>query len=467
VEPGPGEPGAKRWLTALGLICLGALALRVGYVFLLRHPVQLGADAYHYHHSANLLADGKGFIVPITYQLLGTVEQTAQHPPLYTIALAIPSVFGLRSVLDHQLWSCVIGTGTVALAGLVGRRLAGSRAGLIAAGVAALHPNLWLFDGMVVSETLSLFTAGLTLLAAYRFWDRPSLRTVTELGVACALAALTRAEGLLFLPLVLLPLALMRRQIELRRRLALAGAGLAVAGLVLAPWVVHNLTRFHHPVWTTSNSLGLALVQGNCDGPYYGPDIGHYSLACIPPAPGGDGTDDDRYYREVALDYIRANRERLPFVMFTRVARTWGIYEVPRQLALDAFFEKRDHQLSKLGYGLYVTLVAASVPGVVILRRRRILLWPMLAMVVTVTATVAVTYGLTRYRVSAELVPVLLAAVAADAVVSQGHSSGRNGSVDGASPSSSPTTATRSRPEAGSSARAVRVPGAWTTRVPG
>lgn len=404
-------------MLTLAVVCLGALALRVTYVFAFHHPAQLEADAHHYHHSANLLVDGKGFIVPITYQLLGKVEQTAQHPPLYTVVLALPSLLGLRSILAHQLWSCLIGTGTVALTGLIGRRLTGGRAGLIAAGIAAVHPNLWLFDGMVLSETLSLFTVALTLLAAYRFWDRASFRTAAELGTASALAALTRGEALLLVPLVVLPLALMLRGLDVRRRLELAAVGAVVAAFVLTPWVVHNLTRFHHPVWATSTSVGLALVQGNCEGPYYGPDIGYYSLACIPPTPEGDETDDDRHYRRVARDYIEANGGRLPFVMVARVARTWGLYAVPRQLALDAFFEKRPHELVWLGYALYVMLLAASVPGAVVLRRQRVPLWPLLAMVVTVTVTAAITMGNTRYRISAELVPVLLAAVGVDAVL--------------------------------------------------
>lgn len=183
-------------------------------------------------------------------------------------------------------------------------------------------------------------------------------------------------------------------------------------------------TTFHHPVWATSTGVGLVLVQGNCEGPYYGPDIGYYSLACIPLTPEGDETDDDRHYRRVARDYIEANGGRLPFVMLARVARTWGLYAVPRQLALDAFFEKRPHELVWLGYALYVMLLAASVPGAVVLRRQRVPLWPLLAMVVTVTVTAAITMGITRYRISAELVPVLLAAVGVDALLRRGWGQG-------------------------------------------
>ena len=409
----PGGP--NRWRLELGLVCAGALALRVGYVLALEHPFAIAADAYHYHQGANLLVEGKGFIVPVTYEQLGQVRQTAQHPPLYTVALAIPSLLGRRSVLDHQLWSCVIGTGTVALTGLVGRRLAGAGAGLVAAALAAVYPNLWLFDGLVASETLSLFTAALTLLAAYRLWERRSARTAVELGVACALAALTRAEALAYLPFVVVPLTLLRRPLRLRQRLTLAAVAALAAAATLAPFVALNLARFNNPILVAS-SFDLALVQGNCDDVYYGPDVGYYSLACIPPVPEprGDETDDARYFRRVALDYVEANLDRLPLVALARLGRTFGLYDANRQIELDAFFESRDFTFARLGLGMYYALVATSVLGAVVLRRRRVPLAPLLGMVATVAVAVALTFGQTRYRVSAELVPVLLSAVALD-----------------------------------------------------
>ena len=43
--------------------------------------------------------------------------------------------------------SALVGTVTVVLVGLLARRVAGERAGLIAAAVAAVYPLLWLADG--------------------------------------------------------------------------------------------------------------------------------------------------------------------------------------------------------------------------------------------------------------------------------------------------------------------------------
>ena len=70
----------------------------------------------------------------------------------------------------------VFGAGVVLLIGLIGRTVAGDRAGLIAAAIAALYPNLWINDGLVMSETLATLAVALAILLAYRFGRSPTWR---------------------------------------------------------------------------------------------------------------------------------------------------------------------------------------------------------------------------------------------------------------------------------------------------
>lgn len=414
VTAAPAPP--RRWWAWLALVCGAALAVRVGYVLALFNPIHVAGDAYQYHNGANLLVDGKGFIDAWTYAVTGASRQTVLHPPLYVIALAIPSALGLRSALDHQIWSCLLGTATVALVGLAGRQLAGRRAGLIAAAIAAVYPNLWIFDGMLAAETLSLLTTALALLVAYRLWRRPSIRAAIGLGVACALAALTRGEGLAYLPLVALPVVLVIRRVSLGRRLALGGIAALAAGASLAPWIGFNLGRFERPVLT--GRFDVAFVAANCNAAYFGPGTGYWSLACFPKAapPPGDESTDAGYYTRVGLDYVLGHLGRLPVVVLTRIGRAFDLYHPMGQLRLEAYAEGRDLAVAEAGLASYYVLVAASVAGAVLLVRRRVPLLPLLGLVATAVVTVATSYGITRYRVSAELVPVLLGAVALDRV---------------------------------------------------
>lgn len=403
----------RRWWLWLALVCGVGLAVRVAHALLVDDAALLQGDAYQYHEGAKLLADGEGFVSADPYGPGG--EQTAQHPPLYTVALAVPSLLGLRSTVAHQLWSCGLGTASVAVVGLAGRRLAGPAVGLIAAGLLAVYPNAWIFDGLLAAETLSLLTAGLTVLAAYRLLERRSVRTAAELGGACALAALTRAEALLLVPLLAVGFVLVLRQAGLRRRLGLALVSTATAAALIGPWVAFNLGRFERPVLGTSTGFELALVQGNCHQVYFGEAIGYYSVGCIPtlPSPAGDETEQGRQYRRVAFAYMEANWPRIPFVLFARQGRAWGFYRPLEQLRIEDYVQARDRPIGAVGLAMYYGLVAAAVPGALALRRegRGQYARPLAALVATVVAAVALAWGESRYRVSAEPALVLLAAV--------------------------------------------------------
>ncbi len=55
-------------------------------------------------------------------------------------------------------------------------------------------------------------TTALVLLAAYRWWDRPSVRSAALFGALVGVAALTRSEALLLGPFIGLPLVWFRRR---------------------------------------------------------------------------------------------------------------------------------------------------------------------------------------------------------------------------------------------------------------
>ena len=63
---------------------------------------------------------------------------------------------------------------------------------------------------------------------------------------------------------------------------------------------------------------------------------------------------------------------------------------------------------------MYFLLLPLAVWGAVLLRRRRALLWPLLAPVVMVIVTAAAFYGYLRFRQPAEISLVVLAGVALD-----------------------------------------------------
>ena len=405
-----------RWIWALAAICAVALGIRVGYVLGWRDVSSVGGDAGYYHDGANLLADGHGFVHPDAWRHDVRIPG-ADHPPAYIVALAVPSLLGFDSIRAHMITSCLIGTATVALIGLLGRRIGGDKVGLLAAVIAAGYPNLWLFDGSLMSETLATFFAVLVSLAAYRVWDRPTWRRWAALGAAIGLAALTRSESVLLLGLLLVPLAAWARGLAgWRERVTRAGVAVVAAAAVMAPWVGANLVRFDHPV-TLSSQAGLTLYVANCDDTYYGQSIGRWSGYCLPAIGDAGGSVADQRLRSEALDYVQSHLHRFPLVEAARVGRTWGLYAPRDELSFDRMAEGRPLEAARAGLAMYYVLAAFSVAGIVTLRRRGVPSFPLTVWLVNVTITVLSFYGITRFRAAAEPALVLLAAVGLLAVL--------------------------------------------------
>ena len=184
-------------------------------------------------------------------------KPTASHPPLYTLWLTIPALFTDNHVLTQltaMLWSAIPGTGTIVLLGLAGKEMIGRKYGLIAAAVAAVYPGLWVYDGLLLSETVAMFTVAGVILFAYRYWNHPSLARVAWLGAWCGLAALSRSELILTFPLVMLPVVLLSKGRRFPVRLGWLAMAAAVGIAVISPWLIFNAGRFHHRVLMTTSA---------------------------------------------------------------------------------------------------------------------------------------------------------------------------------------------------------------------
>jgi 4-amino-4-deoxy-L-arabinose transferase-like glycosyltransferase len=410
----------RRFSIALGAVVAGALVVRIVYVLVeLRHR-PLGGDSLYYSLQGHDLAHGRWFIEPFRFHLDHVVEPSAFHPPLFSLYLGVVSRLGADSFLAHRLASCVVGAAAVAVIGLVARRLAGDRAGLVAAGLAALYPYLWINDAVALSESLLALTIALMLLAAYAFWRDPSPWRAAGLGAGITLVALTRAEGILLLPLLALPVAVMVPGLDPRRRLARVGA-MALAAVVLAgPWVGYNLARFKEPAYLSTGS-GVTLVDTSCDDVYSGPFIGWWSFSCIPDRISNDEAVNDRKNREVALRYVRHHKSDLPKVVAARIGRMWGVFRPFQTAELDA----RGLNADRVGLFASYALIPLAIWGLVIIRRREQSILPMLALAAMVTVTAVIFYGAIRFRVPADVAIVVCAAVALDAAWSKLRTSSR------------------------------------------
>jgi 4-amino-4-deoxy-L-arabinose transferase-like glycosyltransferase len=407
--------GRRDWPWWAGLAAITALGFGIRLATVLGRPHrQPGGDAYYFHYAANLLVGGHGFIDPWYYSIHYNI-QTADWPPLFVFVLAMTSVVGLKSFFVHRVWCCVIGAAAVTVAGITGREISGRRAGLIAAFLVAVYPNFWMSDELALSEALSPLLVALVLLFAYRFWKRPGRRAALVLGAVMGVAVLGRDELALLVPLILVPLALVAR-VGWRRRFALAGLGVLASLTVVAPWVGYNMARFEKPTFISSG-LGITLASANCNQTWSGAFEGYWSLHCslaTPLNPHADKSVQSAEAQTYALHYVRAHEGRLLRVELARLGRAFGAFHPLWQVWLDYYVETRPYHWALVGLGMYYALAALAVGGAFVLRRRRVPVFPLVAVGLDVAATVLVSFGQTRYRTPAEVSLVLLAAVQLD-----------------------------------------------------
>ncbi len=461
-EPASTSSGDRRFFVGLGAITLAALAWRIFYDVYNIGRLVLNGDAAYYHWQANDIAHGRWFVDPGQYRFFGRITPSAGHPPAYILYLAgVSKVIG-TSETTHRIASTLLGAGAVFVIGLIARRLfLDDWAGWLAAILAGAYAHLWINDEMLMSESMYVLTTAVAVWTVYRFWDAPSVRRAVVMGLGVGLAALSRAEAVTLVPLLVVPCALLRRERPWKERLRLAAVATAATAVLLAPWVGYNLTRFEHPV-AMSNGIGSVLMAANCDhsvpagqvdagkynGTYHGRFAGYWSIFCaegldakidrfFPPArarvlkqelgviPGtdmaffGDESTHEVAWRAVGLKEIRRHASLMPKIVAIRVLRMWDLYATRDNIQLNGLLEGRGVWQSRLATIEYFPLLALSIFALVVLRRRRQLTLPFYALAATITVTAATTFGITRYRAPVDAMLPVLAGGAIVVIVTQ------------------------------------------------
>jgi 4-amino-4-deoxy-L-arabinose transferase-like glycosyltransferase len=437
-------------LTAIVIVAFG---VRVSYVAIAKRgpcPITVAGrvvgsypsqctvgDQIFYNAAANTLAAGHGFVEPL-WGVTHPGEKAppaADHPPLTVVVLGgvnwlvehepLSSIAGDRfdtNVREDRYAMVLFGTILVLLIGLLGRRvgravprLDADTVGLVAAGIAALSPNIWVNDGLVMSETLTALAVVGACLLAFALWDRPNLLRAAALGALCGLAAMGRAELVLFVPLLGVVVALTTRK-PWADRAAFAFVVMLASLVVIGPWVGYNASRFEDGTFVSTND-GIALAGSYCDNVFYGRGVGLTAIAgptaCIDnPPPPGDQSQVEAVYRKRALHYMRTHLRRMPAVVAARIGHTWSLYRPMDMIAFNKG-EGREGWVTRWGLVVYYPTLIAAVAGAIVMwtRRARRALWVLLVPAIGVTIGVAVTYGQTRFRAAAEPSLAILAAV--------------------------------------------------------
>lgn len=430
----------SRFHLAVAMVTTGSLVLRVAAAIRWLDVEATFGDPAYYHLQAGYLAHGHGFVEP--FGVASGIEiPTAFHPPLYSALLAVGSVFGLGSYGAHKTITALVSILMVVAAAWIARRLGGPRAGIAAAVLVGLAPNLWMPDGLLWPEGVYVAAIAGVVVASYRWVDALAQPTPAEipepdatprrrrfaaawgpaaqLGAMIGVASLIRGEGLVLAPILLVGLAWGARRVGVRRIVGAGAVTAAVTCAVLAPWTIRNSLTFDRTVLLSTNSDEV-VYYANCADTYRGRLLGSWSYPCqvrdraAHPGeePQGEETERVAYWRAKGVAYAREHAGRLPVVAAARVARQFDLFRPGQNLELMGL-ESRPIWLSRIGQWWYWLSIPFAAIGWWFARRRGLATWPLVSQVMTVAVTAALVYGSIRFRIAADFALLVLAGVGA------------------------------------------------------
>ncbi len=383
------------------IVFVVALLVRLVYIFQIRQTPffeTLGLDAKFYDAWARRIASGTG------------EREAFFMSPLYPYFLAaIYRVLG-RDLLLVRIIQAGIGSGTAALAYLIGHRVFGNRAALIAGLVTALYGALVFYDGSILITPLLVFLNALCLYLLIRADDKATPWLYALSGVALGLAGIGKATALAFAPVAALWIwfAWRKRQAGRARAVGLFALGVV---LIVAPVTIRNMVVADDFVLVTSNG-GLNFYIGNSEistGGYVKPEgldiVGDPDGELI----AEQAMDRDLRSSEVsaywygrARNYIGAHPGEWAKLLVRKLSFATSSYELP-QLE-NYYFQKRYADLLKLPLPGFALIAPLGLVGIALAWRRRQA--RLLALYfATSMVTIVAFFVVARYRLP--VVPVL------------------------------------------------------------
>jgi hypothetical protein len=318
------------WILGCGAVGLVLRLVWVGYAA--RVPAGLYDPARYYGIAGNI-AHGRGYADLFTMRHGVPVpgEPSAYYPPGYPYFLGTIGWLQRVGVLPHGLprvagyVQALLGSATVVMVGVLGRNVWSRRAGVLAAAMLAIYPNLVMHAAALLSETLFIFLFVAALVALVPAGGRAGPlgrgRLLTA-GIFFGLSVLVRPVSLAALPVLALAWWLQGRSegpgIGLRRAAGPAGWLLGCTVLLVAPWTIRNAVRMHAFVPLSTNN-GDNLCIG------YSPDAnGAFGLApaCITKDVAVNGSRaevrHDHEATHLAVKYATADPGRIPWLVTRR-----------------------------------------------------------------------------------------------------------------------------------------------------
>lgn len=244
---------AKATKITVSAIFVFALVLRIGAYFILKRHVN--PLFWEYDRIADNFLAGNGLCI----DFLG-ITHYAYLEPFYP----------LLSALFYKLTNCnymVFGLVNIFFSGILtlaifslARNLFSEEAGILAAFITAVHPGLIYYSTEFHPLTFDVLFFTMIVASLVRLSKTAAARDALLAGFFIGIAYLSRTTALIFIPVALLLVALLK--IPIKRKLKLSVCVLLLSLSAVAAWSARNYVVLHKVVITRS-SPGWLLWLGN------------------------------------------------------------------------------------------------------------------------------------------------------------------------------------------------------------
>jgi len=446
-------------VAALGVL---ALTLRLVYVFQVKDTSLVTPDeldpGFYYNWAKEIASGdwlGKGAFV---------------QSPLYAYLLGFLMTLIGKSVGPILVFQSLVGTATVLLTYVLGRRLFGHWHGVLAGLLIALYGPFLFFEGMVMKTFLSPFLTVLLLLvldvarqAARSDGEAPGRRVLGLFGAAGAVFGLTTLDrdNFILLAPILAVLALWLGG-GLRRRGLLAAAAFTLGTvLMIVPVTVRNWAVSHEFVLLTTGGGEVFFIGNNADAnglyvppPFVRPDPKYEHADFVARASEISGKSvtamqSSWFWFDQGMQFIKEEPLSWVRLIGRKVVQFWNFYELPDNLdyqilqrfssllaAVNVTFPPpgwatlsvpsgsswaavRIHLVSTFG-----TIAPLGLLGILLTGRQWRRLVPLYVLLFGYMGTVLLFFNFSRFRVP--VVPIL-AVFAAEGLLAIGRVTGRLG----------------------------------------
>lgn len=401
------------WLLLLGVVVV-AFSARLAYVLLLQdsplfdHPI---VDARYHDEWATEVAAGRAFI-----------DGPYFRAPLYPLMLGAIYALSDHSYLAPRLVQIVLGTAASGFVFAIGRRLFDRRVAVLAGLASATYWILIYFDGELLVPTLLIALDLALILLLVRAAQKPSALAFSLAGIALGLSAISRANILLFAPVIVGWMWLQYRA-DLQRTFVYAFAITAGCLLIVMPVTIRNYVAGGDSVLVASSggvnfyignnpeSDGMTAILPGTPGDFWG---GHRaSIALAEEARGRplEPSEVSDYYYEKGREFWINEPAAAIELTFRKLRYFWTRWEIPNNKQI-AFWTERFAPFMTfmpLGFGVIGPL---GMLGIALTRRRAISLFPLWGFVLVYMVSVVMFFSTARFRAPVIAPLILLGAFA-------------------------------------------------------